>query len=176
MPTSEQFSDEITNQTIWRELDTEEVLTDDAEKPKSLRYNVVVIGGGYTGLSAALHLAKKKKDWRICVFEAHEIGWGASGRNGGLCEVSGTHFSPTLRTDANLSWWMNVKGKSVQLVIQLATEYGINIDKTHDGVVHLRTDGSDSEKIQTPPDLVVKSQRVDIVAVILWMVLRLGVV
>ncbi len=46
-----------------------------------LRCDVAVIGGGYTGLSAALHLAEAGID--VAVLEAHEPGWGASGRNGG---------------------------------------------------------------------------------------------
>lgn len=43
--------------------------------------DVAVIGGGFTGLSSALHLAEKGID--VTVLEAHEPGWGASGRNGG---------------------------------------------------------------------------------------------
>lgn len=43
--------------------------------------SVVIVGGGFTGLSAALHLAERNID--AVVLEAHEPGWGASGRNGG---------------------------------------------------------------------------------------------
>jgi glycine/D-amino acid oxidase-like deaminating enzyme len=43
--------------------------------------SVAVIGGGFTGLSAALHLAEQGVD--VVVLEAHQLGWGASGRNGG---------------------------------------------------------------------------------------------
>jgi monoamine oxidase len=43
--------------------------------------DVVVIGGGYTGLSAALHLAEAGQ--RVTDLEAETVGWGASGRNGG---------------------------------------------------------------------------------------------
>lgn len=54
--------------------------------------DVAVIGGGFTGLSAALHLAR---DFGIDVrvLEAGHIGWGASGRNGGFCSVGGTKVS-----------------------------------------------------------------------------------
>ncbi len=45
------------------------------------RANVCVIGAGYTGLSAALHLAKKGH--RVILLEAQRVGFGASGRNGG---------------------------------------------------------------------------------------------
>jgi glycine/D-amino acid oxidase-like deaminating enzyme len=43
--------------------------------------SVAIVGGGFTGLSAALHLAEQGVD--VAVLEAHEPGWGASGRNGG---------------------------------------------------------------------------------------------
>lgn len=44
-------------------------------------FDVAIIGGGYSGLSAALHLAEA--GYKTCVLEAHRVGWGASGRNGG---------------------------------------------------------------------------------------------
>ena len=43
--------------------------------------DVCVIGGGYTGLSTAIHLRKRGYD--VVLLEAERIGWGASGRNGG---------------------------------------------------------------------------------------------
>jgi len=43
--------------------------------------DVCVVGGGYTGLSAALHLAEAGFD--VVLLEAHRVGFGASGRNGG---------------------------------------------------------------------------------------------
>ncbi|MFD1342850.1 NAD(P)/FAD-dependent oxidoreductase [Litorisediminicola beolgyonensis] len=45
------------------------------------RADVVVVGGGYTGLSAALHLAEAGLD--VVLLEAQRVGFGASGRNGG---------------------------------------------------------------------------------------------
>ena len=46
-----------------------------------LNADVCVIGGGYTGLSTALHLAQNGHS--VVLLEAHKAGWGASGRNGG---------------------------------------------------------------------------------------------
>ena len=54
--------------------------------------DVAIIGGGYTGLSAAFHLAR---DYYVDVrvLEAGHIGWGASGRNGGFCTIGATGLS-----------------------------------------------------------------------------------
>ncbi|MCI4660651.1 MAG: FAD-binding oxidoreductase [Neomegalonema sp.] len=54
--------------------------------------DVAVIGGGYTGLSTALSLAS---DYRVqtAVIEAGDIGWGASGRNGGIVMLDATKLS-----------------------------------------------------------------------------------
>jgi len=49
---------------------------------ESIRADVCVIGGGFTGLSAALNLAEQGFD--VVLLEAERIGFGASGRNGGL--------------------------------------------------------------------------------------------
>jgi glycine/D-amino acid oxidase-like deaminating enzyme len=54
------------------------------------RAAVAVIGGGITGLSSALHLAERGID--VLLLEAHQPGWGASGRNGG-------HANPGLKLD-----------------------------------------------------------------------------
>ena len=53
--------------------------------------DVVVIGAGYTGLSAALHLAEAKTS--VVVLEAVEVGFGCSGRNVGLVNA-GTWIMP----------------------------------------------------------------------------------
>ena len=45
------------------------------------RADVCVVGAGYTGLSAALHLAERGLD--VVLLEAQRVGFGASGRNGG---------------------------------------------------------------------------------------------
>lgn len=48
---------------------------------EAVEVDVAVVGAGYTGLSAAIHLAERGA--RVIVLEAESPGWGASGRNGG---------------------------------------------------------------------------------------------
>lgn len=43
--------------------------------------DVCIVGAGYTGLSAALHL--RERGYEVAIVEARQVGWGASGRNGG---------------------------------------------------------------------------------------------
>ena len=51
------------------------------------RVDVAVIGGGFTGVSTALHLAEAGLE--VGLVEAESPGWGASGRNGGFCCLGG---------------------------------------------------------------------------------------
>ncbi|WP_343315861.1 FAD-binding oxidoreductase [Brucella sp. BE17] len=61
--------------------DTTPSFTAAEKNPPEGHYDVAIIGGGFTGLSAALHLAKAGS--RVAIFETGLIGSGASGRNGG---------------------------------------------------------------------------------------------
>ncbi|HYD30526.1 MAG TPA: FAD-binding oxidoreductase [Azospirillaceae bacterium] len=78
--------------------------------------DVCVVGGGYTGLTSALHLAEQ--GYSVVLLEAERIGWGASGRNGGQI-VSG--FNPSQATieswvgagDARKLWDMAEEAKSL---------------------------------------------------------------
>lgn len=60
---------------------TADFLAPFAPLPGDVRADVCVVGAGYTGLSAALHLAQAGLD--VVLVEAHRVGFGASGRNGG---------------------------------------------------------------------------------------------
>lgn len=77
--------------------------------------DVCVIGGGFTGLSAALHLAERGYD--VVLLEAARIGAGASGRNGGQV-VSGHRLDQTTlehrfgRARAQLLWQLAEEAKA----------------------------------------------------------------
>ncbi|WP_329044286.1 NAD(P)/FAD-dependent oxidoreductase [Streptomyces sp. NBC_01422] len=71
---------------------------DDPGKPGALpaltrdeHCDLLVVGGGYSGLWTAL-IAKERDPGRdVVLIEGHEVGWAASGRNGGFCAASLTH-------------------------------------------------------------------------------------
>lgn len=57
----------------------------------SVHVDVAIVGAGFTGLSTALHLAERGV--KVCVIDAGEPGWGASGRNGGQV-IPGLKYDP----------------------------------------------------------------------------------
>lgn len=98
------------------------------------RATVAIVGGGYTGLSAALHLAERGID---CVLiEAHRVGFGASGRNGGQIG-SGQRLDVEEmealigRARARIFWDMAEDAK--RLTRDLAARAGVPV---RDGVAH----------------------------------------
>src|SRR6266581_7579909 len=88
--------------------------------------DVVIIGAGYTGLSAAHHIAKS--GLVPVVLEANRPGWGASGRNGGVITAK---FRQSFRgIDAAHGRAMarrmyEIAHESVEMVEQLVSEFGI---------------------------------------------------
>jgi glycine/D-amino acid oxidase-like deaminating enzyme len=92
---------------------------------------VAIIGGGYTGLSAACHLARDH-GVDVRVLEAGHIGWGASGRNGGFCCIGGTGLQPRgmirhFGLDAARDWY-RAQVEAVELVRGLARDEDIDVD------------------------------------------------
>ena len=53
--------------------------------------DLLVVGGGYTGLWAALQAKEADPERDVVLVEAATVGWAASGRNGGFCATSLTH-------------------------------------------------------------------------------------
>jgi glycine/D-amino acid oxidase-like deaminating enzyme len=56
-----------------------------------IRCDLAVVGGGFTGLWAALLALEEMPDRQVVVLEGARLGWAASGRNGGFCAASLTH-------------------------------------------------------------------------------------
>jgi glycine/D-amino acid oxidase-like deaminating enzyme len=65
--------------SLWAATASEAPYTPSLSESKQVE--TAIIGSGYMGLSTALHMAERGAD--VCVLEASQPGWGASGRNGG---------------------------------------------------------------------------------------------
>ena len=103
-----------------------------AEQPSAssdLAYDVCVVGGGYAGLSCALHLAKSGKS--VAVLEAERVGWGASGRNGGHVgtgQRAGQHSLEKWYGKATAKELWRLGLEAVDLVSNLVEENGIDCE------------------------------------------------
>ncbi len=87
--------------TLW--YATAAPAPDTTELEGTIKVDVCIVGGGYTGLTTALELAKSGTS--VVLLEKEEIGFGGSGRNAGHCTPTFTHYSlPELRSMLGEPW------------------------------------------------------------------------
>ncbi|MBT3410219.1 MAG: FAD-binding oxidoreductase [Halieaceae bacterium] len=91
--------------------------------------DVCIIGGGYTGLSSAIHL--RKAGYSVALLEANKIGWGASGRNGGHVGTGQRADQETLEKLVGLDrakalWQLGLE--AVDTVCDLVSEFQIDCE------------------------------------------------
>ena len=100
------------------------------------RTRVAIIGGGFTGLSSALHLAQTGIE--AVVLEANEPGWGASGRNGGQVNPGLKHEPDAIegRFGRDLGGRMvRLSGNAPQRVFDLIREHQIRCEANQGGTI-----------------------------------------
>lgn len=117
---------------------------------RDLSVDVAVIGGGFTGISAALHLAERGVS--VAVLEAENPGFGASGRNGGFCCLGGSKMDTAAMTRA---WgaaaaadWEAAELAAVNLVDGLLDRHRIDADRHSQGETRLAHRPSDMDRLR----------------------------
>ncbi|MDR5799724.1 FAD-binding oxidoreductase [Caballeronia sp. LZ001] len=119
-------------------LDTAPAFTAAQEGPADGRVDAAVIGGGFTGLSAALALAKRGAS--VAVFDAGKMGGGASGRNGGQCNTGVAQDYAALRSQLGVEraqGCYRAYAAAVDTVERLIREEGIDCDYVSTGKLKL---------------------------------------
>ena len=120
--------------------------------------DVGIVGGGFTGLSAALHLAEGGAS--VAVLEAESPGWGASGRNGGFCCEGGAKTDDASLTrrfgaEAAASYWQ-AERDAVALVADLLDRHGITADTHSRGETQLAHRPKDMERLRRRADQIAR--------------------
>jgi len=98
--------------------------------------DVIIIGGGFTGLSTALHL--REAGVEVAVLEAMEPGWGASGRNNGQVIPTLSRPDPeeiVARHGAAGERFVALLRDSASMLFDLARQYQINAEQEQTGWV-----------------------------------------
>lgn len=99
---------------------------------------VVIVGGGFTGLSTALHLAELGID--AVLLEANEPGWGASGRNGGQVNA-GFYLDPDqVLADFGPDMgqrMLDITSSAPNLVFDIIRRYAIACEAAQTGTLRL---------------------------------------
>ena len=100
---------------------------DDAPPPTpplgaNITADLTVIGGGFTGLWAAIQALEEQPGLKVVVLESERCGFGASSRNGGFCDSSLTHG-----LENGFSHWQ----ADIQVLISLGHE---NLDEIEAGI------------------------------------------
>ena len=114
----------------------------------SMAADVCVIGGGYTGVSCALHLAER--GYKVVLLEAARIGWGASGRNGGEMFTGQRKSQEELerrfgREKARALWKLGLE--AVELVLGRIAKHCIECD-LKSGIVVAAAKRGDAETLR----------------------------
>ncbi len=139
--------------------------TADAAKPSAsptlvgaTTADLAIVGGGYTGLWTALLAKEADPGLDVVVLESHEVGWAASGRNGGFASSSLTHgfgngvdrFEPELAQLLRLGW-DNLDG-----IEKTLTQYGIDAEFERTGELDVATAPWQVEELRSAPEHVAR--------------------
>ncbi len=131
--------------------------------------DVAIVGGGFTGLSTALHLGERGIDCRV--LEAKQIGFGGSGRNVGLVNA-GLWLPPQdVRTqlgEKRGSRLIQILGDAPEYVFSLIERHQIRCEATRTGTIHaahspkgfedLSRRAQEWHRLGAPVDLLTKDQ------------------
>jgi glycine/D-amino acid oxidase-like deaminating enzyme len=122
---------------------------DDARRPEKapplttqIQTDLAIIGGGFTGLWAALQAKQADPSRDIVLLEAGAVAIGASGRNGGFCAASLTHgFSNgKSRWEKELATLIKLGEQNLDGIEATIKEFNIDCDFIRSGEIHVATE------------------------------------
>lgn len=126
--------------SLW--LDTYGPYTPSAPLQKGAGVDVVIIGGGFTGLATAYELLRAEPALEVAVLEAQQVGYGASGRNGSFAmTVVGLGFGVTAMLHGRdfLQHAHRYMMQAVETLDELISREGLDCDRIRPGFLRVAT-------------------------------------
>jgi glycine/D-amino acid oxidase-like deaminating enzyme len=110
--------------------------------------DVIIVGGGYTGLSSAYHIKQKFPDKQIVLLEGACCGYGASGRNGGFCIATDLirdldESDPEIR-QKNLK----VSFYGLNFIKKMIAEHGVDCDLEENGMLGVALNNKHAQALE----------------------------
>lgn len=104
--------------------------------------DLLVVGGGYSGLWTALIAKERDPDREVVLVEGQAIGWAASGRNGGFCAASLTHGlgNGAARWPDELAELERLGHRNLDAIESAVERYGIDCDFERTGEIDVATE------------------------------------
>lgn len=141
---------QLPNQPLWFEASEHRERLENAEQA-----DVVIIGAGYTGLWTAYYLLKSDPSLRVVLLEKHQVGFGASGRNGGwasaIFPISLDRVAQMYSHQAalNLQFAMNDTVDEIGRVLKLE---GVEADYAKQGFLSLARSAPQLDRVRATVD------------------------
>ncbi|WP_254811565.1 NAD(P)/FAD-dependent oxidoreductase [Streptomyces cavourensis] len=130
---------------------------DDPEKPAALpaltgdeHTDLLVVGGGYSGLWTALIAKEREPERDVVLIEGHEVGWAASGRNGGFCAASLTHglANGVERWPDEIGRLEELGARNLDAIEGAVARYGIDCEFERTGEIDVATEPYQLEELR----------------------------
>lgn len=122
--------------------------------PGTRQADDVVVGGGYAGLWTAIKLKTEHPERRVMVLEAKQVGWAASGRNGGFCEASITHGEPNAesRWPEEVDTLRRLGYENLDAIEQFIREHDLDVDYERTGQLSVANEPYQAAWLGKNPD------------------------
>lgn len=114
------------------------------------KVDVAVVGGGFTGISTALHIKERQPELRVAVLEGNTVAWGASGRNAGFSMtlfglelgITAFRFGKARAKEAD-----DYMVKAVEYTRKLVRQHDIDCDYEEQGMVTVATNPNQYKRL-----------------------------
>ncbi|KOG84612.1 MULTISPECIES: FAD-binding oxidoreductase [Streptomyces] len=138
---------------------------DDPERPDARpaltgdeHTDLLVVGGGYSGLWTALIAKERDPDRDVVLIEGHEVGWAASGRNGGFCAASLTHglANGVERWPDEIAKLEELGERNLDAIEAAVARYGIDCEFERTGEIDVATEPHQLQELREWHEEIVK--------------------